>query len=276
MSVLTRARGYAGQHRQGQILGRPFQRNEHSPQAGGLVGWWTGQEVTGDRLENRSVYTAPANFTVAPTWTRSIERGNVLTFDGADDRLQVSRYEAIHGQTLDEMSWSCWVNPFSTGENGANIFLKSSGYRMQLPSTGGMPTNIDVNKSYDVTALAITNNTPLVANVISHIAATFNEDNDNRIKIYVNGILQPLGTDDAGSGLKGNDTGNNLFIGNNNIGSETFDGWIDDFRIYNRALSAGEVYKMFSPQTRWDLFAPITRSFYMRKSIFRSTYLSVG
>lgn len=35
------------------------------------------------------------------------------------------------------------------------------------------------------------------------------------------------------------------------------DGWITDVRCYTRVLSAAEVFSLYDPQTRWDLYYPI-------------------
>jgi hypothetical protein len=39
----------------------------------------------------------------------------------------------------------------------------------------------------------------------------------------------------------------------------SFAGQMQDLRRYDRALSAAEIYTLYDPRTRWDLYAPITR-----------------
>ena len=36
-----------------------------------------------------------------------------------------------------------------------------------------------------------------------------------------------------------------------------FNGLTTDYRIYNRALNAAEIYALYNPKTRWDLYKPI-------------------
>ena len=39
-----------------------------------------------------------------------------------------------------------------------------------------------------------------------------------------------------------------------------FTGKIGDVRIYNRALSPAEIWAMYDPATRWELYAPVMPS----------------
>ena len=41
--------------------------------------------------------------------------------------------------------------------------------------------------------------------------------------------------------------------------SAYFDGWISDVAIWNRSLSDAEVFKLYAPETRWELYEPIVR-----------------
>ena len=46
-------------------------------------------------------------------------------------------------------------------------------------------------------------------------------------------------------GSRQSDASNNLLIGNNAGMSRTFDGKLDEVRVYNRALSADEVKQLY-------------------------------
>src|SRR6185295_18639269 len=71
-------------------------------------------------------------------------------------------------------------------------------------------------------------------NAWSHLAATYDGTN---LRFYVNGVLV---TAKATSGAMPN-TANPLRIGGNAIWGEYFSGLIDEVRVYNRALGAGEI-----------------------------------
>ena len=88
-------------------------------------------------------------------------------------------------------------------------------------NTGG----IDVN---------VTGTSALALNTWTHLAVTYDGSN---ARLYVNG--GQVGVAAATGALRS--TGNPLTIGGNNVWGEWFAGQIDDVRIYNRALSAGEI-----------------------------------
>ena len=49
-----------------------------------------------------------------------------------------------------------------------------------------------------------------------------------------------------------------MLIGRRGYGN-SFYGLLSDVRIYNRALSAAEVWQQWAPQTRWELYRPLVR-----------------
>jgi len=71
-----------------------------------------------------------------------------------------------------------------------------------------------------------------------HITKSGQEPN-----FYVNGVLS--GTPNQNSGTPEAGT-TNLAIGNDTFANRSFDGTIDDVRIYNRVLSAQEVKRLYN------------------------------
>ena len=160
-------------------------------------------------------------------------RGQALYFDGVDDYVDCGNDESLN--ITDEITVSAWVKPFDSSHN------------MRVVSRSGTGNNMGytllVTPSTDSVTLWLNNGTwqeLTVENVIStnkwwHIVATY--DGNNR-KIYVNGEVKKT---DGGIGtIKG---GSSPF----NIGrryettTEFYNGLIDEVRIYNRALSEGEI-----------------------------------
>jgi hypothetical protein len=74
----------------------------------------------------------------------------------------------------------------------------------------------------------------LPLNAWTHLAATYD---GSRIRLYVNGV--EVGSATASSALV--TTSGALRIGGNTVWGEYFRGRLDDIRIYNRVLSAGEI-----------------------------------
>ncbi len=73
------------------------------------------------------------------------------------------------------------------------------------------------------------------------IAFTY-DDVNKTYAIYVDGALASMGA----LSLNLANTTRNLFIGSENGTQGFFNGVIDEFRIYNRALSAGEILSQYA------------------------------
>ena len=92
--------------------------------------------------------------------------------------------------------------------------------------------------------------TGLTTGAWTHLAETFD---GSSVRLYVNGTLVAT---TAAAGALASST-NPLRIGGNNIWGEYFSGLIDEVRVYNRALSAGEIQQdMTTPITPTDAQPP--------------------
>jgi hypothetical protein len=81
----------------------------------------------------------------------------------------------------------------------------------------------------------------IVLNTWQHVAVTYDDsDPANEPSIYINGQLQTLTPIMTGSGTAV-DTTDDYIIGNRGAGDMTFDGIIDDLRIYSRILTSDEI-----------------------------------
>lgn len=73
------------------------------------------------------------------------------------------------------------------------------------------------------------------------------------LEIYQDGVLKSTKTD-ASSILKGDDR--NILLGTTYWGADgTFNGWLDDVQIFDKKLTANQIYKLFDPRTEKDVFA---------------------
>ena len=178
------------------------------------------------------------------------------TFDGADSIITVPADTTIdiNGKTV--LSTSAWINPASDGEgNLARILDKqaaAAGYVVYISAEAGGLIKVTALIYHDgvADATAVSNATIIPINVWSHVAFVYNEDSAKKIKIYLNGGLQILGTNTAGVGAVDDDSAIDLTIGNNAILDRTFDGIISDVRIYNTARTATQIRDFYN-QTRW-------------------------
>ena len=172
-------------------------------------------------------------------------RGDVLLLDAADEHVEI----ASLFNTPADVTLAAWVNLDSAIENaeiislGNNIALRAddSGqglavFYYQGSGTWNTVGSVDVN---------------LDGAGWNHVAATF-DDTNNRVAVYLNGVeVANLDTTDSIDWTTDGNTSTSTFIGKHGNGSTSFDfrGRIDDARIYDRALTAGEIAALAAEQT---------------------------
>ena len=113
--------------------------------------------------------------------------------------------------------------------------------------SGGNPYYFELNAGGAQTATATT----LAANTALHVAMTF-DDATNTAALYVNGVQ--VGINTAVTNVLANVGDVNNWIGRSNWSADpNFGGQIDEFRIYKRALSAGELSASFTAGANAEL-----------------------
>jgi hypothetical protein len=197
----------------------------------GLVGWWKFDETNGTVAYDSSGNGNDGNLTNGPTWVQG-KIGGSLSFDGVDDSFIVNQ-DFFNSKSF---SFSVWV--------------KNSLHNKMILIHGSSP---DPNRSLH---LAFGNSQPsylfftfytndLVSTFIgdpgwSIITLTFDVSTNDR-KMYANGNL--ISSDITPNAYTGNGP---LMLGKRPWGDSTYYTEIlDDVRIYDRALSAGEAQALY-------------------------------
>ena len=168
------------------------------------------------------------------TWVAAGRTGRALSFDGVNDWVTITAANDLNLTT--GMTLEAWVRP-SALSGWRTVVLKEGSatnlaYALYAHDNSPRPAVTvrisNVNRSAAGTS-------PLPLNAWSHLAATYD---GAMLRLYVNGVQ--VGTRaQTGSMLTSTRA---LRIGGNAVWSnEFFRGLIDDVRIYNRALSAGEI-----------------------------------
>ncbi len=234
----------------------------------GLVGYWSFEEGSGsDKAYDRSgrgnhgTLTAMNNYTA---WVNSSTTGTALNFDGADDFVQIAQHASINN--LGPMTISAWVKPNSIGEGSQSKItvkgvsgLGANEWQLMVATTGsvgpcaGGPSAAFVfsiiNSAAGAFATKCSVNSSVTFGVWQHVVITWDGTaGTNGAKIYKNGTeLSYQASDGSEGGSRTAETGA-LYIGNRSDTARTFDGSIDEVRIYNRALSADEVSRLYKIQ----------------------------
>jgi PKD repeat protein len=198
----------------------------------GLVASYSFEETSGSQVVDASGNAN--NGTISGATRIAAGRfGRALKFNGKSDWVTVDHSASLNltkGMTLE-----AWVYPTASTSTPATILIKeasrTASYRIYTNQSGGKPTSI-INIGGGMKTLSGGSTLPL--NTWSHVAATYDGSTQ---KLYVNGAL--VGSRSQ-SGSIDTSTGK-LRIGGNSIWGYFFAGYIDEVRIYNRALSAAEI-----------------------------------
>jgi PKD repeat protein len=158
--------------------------------------------------------------------------GRALSFDGVNDWVTVPDANALDLTT--GVTMSAWVNPVAVGSTWRTVLMKEQPggliYALYAGDGTGKPTGqVFTTGEFRVTGLA---NTPL--NAWTHLASTWD---GTTLRLFVNGV--EVSSRALGGTLR-TSTGV-LRIGGNSVWAEWFRGLIDEVRLYNRALTAGEI-----------------------------------
>ena len=176
------------------------------------------------------------------TWSASGKFGGAASFNGTSALISVPDAPSLDLTT--GMTLEAWVKP-SAITGWRTIFTKES-VSSPIPRSGWQEVvtyylyaNTDSNKpkgGFATTAnsYGVDGTNQVALNAWTHLAVTYNGSN---LRMYVGGVQV------ASQGASGNiaTSGDSLRIGGNNIWGEFFQGLIDEVRVYNRALSAGEI-----------------------------------
>jgi glucose/arabinose dehydrogenase/PKD repeat protein len=169
---------------------------------------------------------------VGATWTTAGKNGNALSFNGTSNLVSIADAADLDFTTA--LTLEAWVRP-TTLSGWRTVFLKEApggmAYALYAHDNAPRPAGYLNTGGLDVD---VPGSAALALNTWSHLALTYDGAN---MRLYVNGTQ--VGTRALTGGVR--TTANPLNVGGNNVWGEYFAGQIDDVRVYNRALGAGEI-----------------------------------
>jgi len=161
-------------------------------------------------------------------------RGDVLSFDG-NDNVQIN---GLFGNPAD-VTLAAWVDLTTVDTNSSHVISLGDSVMLVVDRTEGGPFGVG-GAYYDGTNWSELNTGTFIEGTgWHHIAYAFDDTNDTHT-IYIDGVaINSAAVTDSISYTLGADT----YIGTHATGSTTYDftGKIDEARIYDRALTAGEI-----------------------------------
>ncbi|MFN8453761.1 MAG: LamG domain-containing protein [Anaerolineae bacterium] len=218
----------------------------------GLRGYWQLNEAnTGNRTDSSPSGNVLTNIG-GVSWATG-HSGNASDFErGNTQYLKVESNQAV-GLNFDySFTLVGWIKRESTGSDmilaskyAFGTGIEDRAYRFQLTSDNHLRLIVSPNGTYTSTYSAIGGASLTSTSTWYHVAAVFDADGQS-LKLYFNGNL------DADKTVPYNivfDSTAPFMLGANlsdGAAAQTFDGLMDEWRAYNRALSQSEIQTLMS------------------------------
>ncbi len=179
-----------------------------------------------------------------PIFTTSGKYAGAFEFDGVDDYVKISTSSSLKPSYI---TVSAWIKTFDNSIAWQQIFQNGKNWN----SGQGALLRLNGGGEAQFTAFTSTANTRKMAiitsvinnNVWYHLVGTWNGYD---AKIYVDGELKATNTwDTGGSGVLDNDELDATIGRQTDAASAHFNGTIDEVRVWNRSLSAEEIYQQY-------------------------------
>jgi len=228
----------------------------------GLVGHWrldeSGNTAAALDASGQGNDGTLTNFPADPSANWVTGRvGGGLDFDGTDDVVDIGSPAMFDAILPGSVTLSAWIYPRSMGQSDAGKILDrnttsganaNGGWHFRIGNTNTIEFSYGCGAGgADNLELRAANNA-VSLNAWSHVTVTWDGSaNASGAHIYVNGLETPYKTSDSCVGGFHDDDGVDLLIGNVTAQNRTFDGLLDDVRVYNRVLTEGEIKKLSQP-----------------------------
>jgi hypothetical protein len=202
----------------------------------GQIGWWKFDEHSGSAAKDSShlLFGHTGKLVNGPKWTTG-KHGGALRFSGSQ---YVALGDIFQG-SYDEFSIACWIKHGSS--QWQNIVERAVWDR---PDGIGLMTDYNGTSvtfgHYDIGA--VQSKTAVQDNRWHHVVGTLAKCPDGYVySIFVDGELDNTTTNSVGLTA----TKDGWAIGARYDGTWTYQGLIDDVRLFNRALTPAEVRRLY-------------------------------
>jgi len=177
------------------------------------------------------------------TTDRNDNGNSAYSFDGNGDFIQVPHSSELN---VNRVTISAWIY-LDSYKDDQRIVTKETGstkpwssYTLLMSGSGEkyLQFRIGINGE----RRTVTSNAQIPLNQWVHVAGTFD---GSSLKAYINGQLNST------ANYSGNiqNTSNPIYIGDSQFWSRGLDGKIDEVKIYNKALTSGEIANLFVSNT---------------------------
>jgi hypothetical protein len=208
-----------------------------------LKAWYKFEETSGASAADASGYGNTGTVYGGAAWTTG-QTGNAVDLDGTNDYIALPAGVVSDADTI---TVAAWVN-LDTVRNWTRIFDFGSGTSTSMfltPKNGANGKIRFAIKNNNSSEQIIEGQSALPTGGWHHVAVTLNGSTGT---LYVDGVQAGSNTSMT---LKPSDLGATTqnWIGRSQYADPYLDGRVDDFRIYNRAISSSEVASVMNGQT---------------------------
>jgi hypothetical protein len=214
----------------------------------GLVGYWSFED---GKLAKATDFSGKGNTGTLTNmeeadWVQG-KAGKALIFDGVNEYIALPAFQFGNGK----FTISTWVKPSNIAQTSL-IFGKYTNDANN--SIQFLMVNGDLyGRAHNGSSGWIGRMAPgvLASSEWQHISLTYDGGTTaSAIAIYKNGVQVDTTNDNSGSFTGWNDPNVISQIASQSSGASTFNGSIDDVRIYNRTLSAAEVASLYAQSSQ--------------------------
>jgi hypothetical protein len=207
-------------------------------------------DESGGKAALDSIATHHGKLSSGPSWSMGLVDG-ALEFDGVDDRVDIDATTGLDNLFEGGATLSGWIYASGWGEGGfgriadkANAENPASGWQLGLDGAD-QALNFEVGFSGSTGRWASPDGS-IKLNTWHHVTLVYNSKSTlNDPVFYIDGLVQPLIENAAPSGTVSPDQVHDLTLGNHSeASSRSFDGRLDDIRLYDRLLSASQVVEL--------------------------------
>ncbi len=173
-------------------------------------------------------------------YIRVFDDESALEFNGIDSYLECPANAGIN--ITEAITLEAWINPTGWGEDPATgfgrIFDKDK-FSLYIQGDPGQNLVFQSITEIGETSWVSTPENSLVLNEWQHVAVSY--DGNSEVKIYINGVEQELSMYNGPIGNIVDNLFDNLYIGSQADGEYTFQGVIDEIRLWNTVVSGDDI-----------------------------------
>jgi Concanavalin A-like lectin/glucanases superfamily/Domain of unknown function (DUF2341) len=209
--------------------------NAGRPASKSPIGYWKFDEGYGTNVNDFGLGDNDGTITGAD-WTNNGKINKALDFNGTSGYVDLGSEKP--SDLTGDITISAWVNPTSWGENSRGRILSNDQFWLETYGISNPRLLFTSNASASPTSA----NDSISLDTWQHVLIT-RPSAGTDTNFYINGELSGTANQDSGTPVAGTA---NTFIGNSSVGNRTFDGLIDEVKIFNYLLTTDEIRKEYN------------------------------